>query len=134
SLRHLWLEHPRRNAEVAARRDAVCESGAGATPAVYVLVDQQIRLHRVHPTARAIAVADDAQRGRIADAHVEAQLRAVTGVAAVDEVDACLSERAARAQLRLIADVADRARQRAGAEERTLRAAQHLDPTHVEEI
>ena len=133
-LLHLLVEHPRRNAEVAARRDAVDHPSPGATPTVHVLVELQVRLHRVHPAAGAIAVADDAQRGLVADGDVESHLRAVTGIAALDEVDACLSERAARAQLRLIADVADRARQRAGAEERTLRAAQHLDPAHVEEI
>ena len=133
-LLHLLIEHSGRNAEVAARRDAVYESGAGATPTVHVLVELQVRLHRVHPAAGAIAVADDAQRGLVADGDVESHLRAVPSVAALDEVDAGLSERAARAQLRLIADVADRARQRAGAEERTLRAAQHLDPAHVEEI
>ena len=59
-------------------------------------------------------------------------LQMAADIVAVDEVDIALDRAFDAAELGLVGDVADRAADRAGAEQGALRAAQRLDAVEVE--
>ena len=107
---------------------------AGPVAAVDVLVDGEVGLHRVHVAAHPVAVGRHPEGRLVAHGHVEAKLGAAARGAAVDPAAAHLAEGATRAELGLVADVANGAGQRAGAEQGPLGAAEHLHAGDVEQI
>ena len=108
---------------------------AGAEAVVDVLLDAEVGLHGVDEAGDAVVVRRRrAGRPCRRAAALNAELDVAASAAAVDGAAAELGERLRDAQLRLVGDVAHRARQRAGAEQRALRAAQHFDAVRVEQI
>ena len=128
------IDQPWSDAETTRGGEPERGAQTGPVVAVDVLVNSQIRLHCVHVPASARAIAHDPERGLITNWRIEAELCNAARVAAVDGGHAHLAKRATVAELRLIADVAHRAGQRARAEQRALRTAQHLDPADVEQV
>ena len=130
-----FLEHhPRRDRHVLAGLEAHGPAGAGPLAGVHVLVDAQVRLHRVHETAEGRVVGGDPHRRGVADGNVDRDLRAAAVAAVAYRVEGELAEPFRDPDLRLVRDVADGARERPGAEQGALGPAQDFDPRHVEQV
>src|SRR5206468_5580645 len=105
---HALVDHSWRDAEPARGRELQRGAQPPAFIAVYVLIDVEIWLHRIHVAAGPRAVADET-RGRFAsERRVEPDLGHAAGIRVVDHRDAALTARAAGPELRLIADIAHR--------------------------
>src|SRR5262249_43263060 len=85
-------------------------------------------------SAEAVVIAGDAHGGRWAQRQIETELHVAASVPAIDAVAAELDESFLQSDLGLVRDVAHGSRQGAGAEQRALRTAQHLDAIRVEQI
>ena len=131
---HRLVEEARNDGELVARGELECSPHARAVAGVDVLLDAQVQLDRIHPAGKPFVIRREAHRGLVAQGSVEARLGAASLVAAVDGADGELAEVPAHAELGLVADVANRAAFGTGAEQSSLRAAQHFDAGHVEEI
>ena len=131
---HLLVDEPGGDGQAIVRSDPDRGPAAGPVAGVDVLLHAEVGLHRVDVAAQPVVVPRHAQRRLAAQGRVEAQLGAAALVALVDRVAADLGEPPLHADLGLVGDVADRPRQRAGAEQGPLGAAQHLDARHVEQV
>ena len=88
-----------------------------------VLVDAAAFAQRVDEAAILGVIADRAHRDLVADRQVDHALEVAADVVLVDEVDVGFGQALEPAELRLVGDVADRAADRARAEQRALRRA-----------
>ena len=131
---HCLIDDARRHAEARSGRHAHRRAHAGPIAGVEVLLDAQVGLDGVHVPTHAIVVRRDAAGCLVAEGNVRAELDVAAGRAAVNRGAAGLAEDAVDAELRLVADVAHRARERSGAEQGALRTAKHLDARNVEQV
>ena len=87
--------------QAVARLELDRRAHAAAEAVVDVLLHAEVRLHGVDVAGDAVEVRRDAQRGFVAERHVEAELDIAADAAAVDAADAELGEALRHAQLRL---------------------------------
>jgi hypothetical protein len=130
----LLVDDARRDGQARVGRDRDRHPPPVAVAAVDILVDAQVGPHRVDIAGDPVVVAHGPDGGRPAERDVEPQLEVAALAAAVQGAAAELGERLLHAQLGLIGDVSHRPRQRAGAEQRALWAAQDLDAVQVEQV
>src|SRR5205814_8323824 len=120
------VKEPRSAAQLAVRLEEGGDPNAGAISVVHVLVDAEVRLHGVDVAAVAGVVPDDSRGRRRAHRNVRGEFEASARAAVADRFAGELGDSLGSADLRLIRDVADRARLRSGTEERPLRTAPDL--------
>ena len=130
----MLIDDARRDADDLGRLETEREAAAVAFAAVNVAVDDAARAQRIDIAAVARVIADRARRELAAERHVDRALDAAAHAAAVDEVDVAFDQPLDLVELRLVGDVADRAADRARAEQRALRAAQRLDAVEIEQV
>ena len=117
---------------VGSKRNASARRRSLAAVDVFALA--AARIHRVDEARQFVVVADDAQRRGVADRHVDMPLQSRRRIRRPSASTRELDGAAELADLGLRGDVAQRARDRAGAEQRALRAAQHFEALEVEQI
>ena len=131
---HFLIEDARRDREPLVRLEAEGHASAETVAVVDVVAHAQSRLHGVDEAAVLGVVRGRAHRRAVADRHVHRGLHVAADASVADRADAQLTDRLGRPELRLIGDVTDGSRQRAGAEQRSLGPAQDLDAGDVEEV
>ncbi len=132
--RHTLVDDARRDREAVVRLQLDGGAKAGPVPVVDVLADGPIGLNRVDESRDAVVIRDHAQGGLRAERCVEPDLRVSAHAPAVDDIQIELREALRDVHLRLVGDVAHGAGQRARAEQRPLRTAQHFHAVGVEQI
>ena len=128
------IKDARRDAQLRGRLEQERQTSPGALAAVGALALAEVRVDLGHEAGIARVVADEAHGRGVADRHIQRDLAALAARALIDIAAGELADGFALPERRRVADVAHRSRLRTGAEQRALRAAQHFDAVHVEEI